>query len=135
MSATRCDESMTAEVVCRDVLHEHLQELSPRERVRDSRPARRGQEVRALGEGHGEGELSALAAGQLPRVLSRIKAEPLDPVSGSISVPPRVQARSEPQVIGDAQRGVVRRVLSDEADAPEGLRVGGRWPTEHLDRS
>jgi hypothetical protein len=42
---------------------------------------------------------------------------------------------AEPQVIGDAQLGIRRRVLGDEADPGQLRRAAGRLAAEDLDRA
>src|ERR1035437_9279410 len=52
-----------------------------------------------------------------------------------LSVPARVEMGAEPQVIGDAQLGIRRRVLGDEADPGQLRRAAGRLAAEDLDRA
>ena len=71
-----------AELVLGDGLHQVLQELPAGERVEAGDRLVEDQQLGPFGDGEGEGELGALAAGQLPGPLGGVQAEPLDPVRG-----------------------------------------------------
>ena len=124
-----------ADLVLGDGLHQVLQELAPRQRVEAGDRLVEDQQLGPLGDGQGEGELGALAAGQLAGPLAGIEAEPLDPAAGQLVVPARVEVGAEPQVVGDGQPGVGGRVLGDEADPGQLRRAGGRPAAEDLDRA
>src|ERR1017187_4772665 len=105
-----------ADLVPGGELRQALQELAPSERVEAGDRLVQDQQLRLLGDGQGQGELGALAAGHLPGPLAGIQAQPLDPVAGQGSVPARVEMGAELEVIGDGEPGVGGRVLRDEAD-------------------
>ena len=70
-----------AELVLGDGLHQVLQELAPGERVEAGDRLVEDQQLGPLGDAEGQGELGALAAGELAGLLRRVQAEPLDPVA------------------------------------------------------
>ena len=92
-----------AQLVLGHRLHEDLQELPPGQRVEAGHRLVEDQQLRPLGQAEGEGELGALAAGQLAGALGRVEAEPVDPGPGHRVVPARVEVRAQPQVVGDAE--------------------------------
>ena len=71
-----------ADLVLGDRLHQDLQELAPGERVQARDRLVEDQQLGPLGQREGQGELGALAAGELPRLLARVQAESLDPAVG-----------------------------------------------------
>src|SRR5205085_620855 len=93
------------------------------------------EELGALGDGERQRELRALAARQLPGAPTGIEGEPLDATLRPRTVPIRVQVSPEPEVVGDTQRRIERRVLRDEADAREGGGSGPGVLAEDVDRS
>ena len=88
-----------AELVLGDGLHQDLQELPAGQRVEAGDRLVEDQQLGSLGQAQGEGELSALPAGQLPGPLGGVEAEPLDPGPSHGVVPARVEPGTEPQVV------------------------------------
>ena len=76
-----------ADLVLGDELHQALQELAPGQRVQAGDGFVQDEQLGPLGDGQGQGELGALAAGQLPGPLAGIQAEPLDPAAGQVRRP------------------------------------------------
>ena len=115
-----------AELVLGDGLHQVLQELAPGERVEAGDRLVEDQQLGALGEPRVSASwarwppesLPALCAGSRPSRSIRAARQGV--------VPARVEVGAEPQVVGDAQPGVGGRVLGDEADLGQLLRVGRR---------
>ena len=97
-------------------LHQHLQELPPGQRVETGDRLVENQQLRALRESQGQGELSPLATGEPAGSLARVQAKAVDPASGSRAVPPGIEVRTQAQMVGDREPGVRRGVLSDEPD-------------------
>ena len=71
----------------------------------------------------------------LPGPLGGVEAEPLDPGAGDRVVPARVEPGAEPQVVVDAEPGVGRGVLGDEADLGQLAALPARAPAADLDRA
>src|ERR1022692_4653745 len=105
-----------ADLVPGGELRQALQELAAGERVEAGDRLVEDEQLGLLGDGQGQGELGALPTRQLPGLLARVQAQPLDPVAGQRGVPARVEMGAEPQVVGYAEPGVGGRVLRDEAD-------------------
>ena len=124
-----------ADLVLGDRLHQDLQELAAGQRVQARDRLVEDQQLGPLRQPEGQGELGALAAGELAGLLPRVEAEPLDPAPGDRVVPARVEVRTEAQVVGDREPGVGRGVLRDEADLRQLGRVGGRAAAADLDRA
>ena len=103
------------QVLLGDGLHQVLQELPPGQRVQAGHRLIQEQQLRPLGDRQGQRELGPLPAGQLPGLLAGIQVQPVDPAAGQLFVPARVEARAQPEVIGDRQPGVDRRILGQES--------------------
>ena len=108
-----------AEPVLGHDLHQALQELAAGERIEAGDRLVEDQQLGALGHGQGQRELRPLSAGKPPGLLRGRQSEPLDALPGEVCVPTGIEPSAEPEVIGDRQRRVGRRVLRDEADAGE----------------
>ena len=122
-----------AELLLGDGLHEAPGGTPPRERVEARDRLVEDQQLGALGQAEGEGELGALPPGQPTGALGRVEAEPVDPRAGQVVVPARVEVGAEPQVVADAEPGVGRGVLGDEPDLGELGGVGGGPAAADLD--
>ena len=70
-----------------DDLHQGLEELAPGERVQTGHRLVEDQQLRALGDRQGEGELGPLASRQPPGPLSEIETERADPAPGHLVGP------------------------------------------------
>src|SRR6266566_488485 len=110
------------------------QEVSARQGVEAGHRLIEDQQLRPLGDGQGQGQLGALAAGQPPGFHGRVKTQPPDPVRGQLRVPAMVEMGAEPQVVGDGEHGVGGRVLGDEPDPGQLRGTGRRLAADHLDR-
>ena len=105
-------------------------------RASGSRLATGSSRIEQLGsfrDGQGQGELGPLAAGQLAGALVGSRPSWLDAAPGRLVVPVRVEPRAQPQVVGDAQPGVDRGLLGDEADPADLPGVVCRPLAEDLD--
>src|SRR5207249_513939 len=99
-----------------DELHQALQKFAAGQWIEAGHRFVEEQQVGPFGHGEGQGELGALAAGELAGLLPRVQVEPPDPVGGQLVVPARVEVGAEAQVVGDGQVRVGGRVLGDETD-------------------
>ena len=68
-----------AELVLGDGLHQVLEELAPGQRVEAGDRLVEDEQLGPLGDGQGQRELRALAAGELAGLLLRVEAELVDP--------------------------------------------------------
>ena len=116
-----------AHALVHDGLHQALQELPPGERVEAG--DRLVEDQQLAGAWPRPGSAPAAPAGRRracppsargSRPSSSIRAV------GQRGVPAGVEARAEPEVVGDAQRGVGGGVLGDEPDPPQLLGDRGR---------
>ena len=115
--------------------HQVLQELAAGQRVQAGHRLVQDQQPGPLGQGQGQGELGPLSPGQLARPLAGIQVEPLDAVLGVGGVPAGVEVSAEAQMIGHAQAGVDRGVLSHETDLGQLIRPAVGLAVQHGDRA
>ncbi len=81
--------------------HQQLQELSPGQRVETGHRLVQDEQLGSFRDGQGQGQLGALATGQLPGALVGIEAELADAAPGCLIVPVRVEPPAQPQMVGD----------------------------------
>lgn len=112
-----------------------VQEGVPGQRVQGGGGFVEDQQLGPFGRGEGQGELGTLAAGEPAGLLPGNQADPGEPAAGECRVPGRVEPAAHPQVVGDGQVGVDRRVLGDEADPGQVGRSGGGSAAQHADRA
>ena len=110
-------------------------ELAPRQRVEARHRLVEDEQLRPFRHGQGQGELGALAAGELAGSLAAVEAECRDPAVGEAAIPARVQPRAEAQMVRDGQVRIRRCVLGDESDPGKVVRALGGAPSEHFDRA
>ena len=116
-------------------LHEHLQELPPREGIQAGDRLVEEKEFRSLRDRERQRELGPLTAGERAGPLTRIEIQVDDPVLGELVVPVRIEPRTHAKVIAHRQARVGGCVLGDKADAPELSRVACGRTAEHVDRA
>ena len=104
-------------------LGEAVEELPPGERVEAGDGLVEKQQIRSLGDRHGEGELGSLATREGTGLLTQIETELYYPALSEVAIPARVEPGAEAEVVGDRQRRVRRRVLGDEPHSPELCRA------------
>ncbi len=122
-----------ARVVLRREAHQRFQELPPGHRVQAGHRLVEQEQLRPFRDGQGERELGALAAREPAGLLPGVQAELGDPLLRHRLVPAGVGAGAEPEVIGDRQARVGRRVLRDEPDLGQLGRTGRRHAAEDFD--
>ena len=122
-----------AGVVLRDRLHQVTQEVATGKRVEAGDRFVEDEQLGPLGDGDGEGELGTLSAGELARLLLRLKVEPFDTGLRKLGIPAGIQLGAELEVIGDGQARVGRSVLGDVADPRQLGGTRGGLFAEHLD--
>jgi hypothetical protein len=108
-----------------DRAHQRLEELAPGQRVEVGQRLVQKEQLGSLGQGQGQGDLGALAAGQGADPAVQRHGDPLQPAAGQSLVEAGVELGAKGQVLGGGEVAVQRGVLGHEADLGEQPGVAG----------